>query len=305
MGAGTANSDNIQINDQTSRLGFKGSEDLGDGLKAIFGMEFGVKISTNPNDNEFNVGDTFSARNAFVGMAGDFGTVLVGRHDHPLKISTGSLDFFADSQGDYNNAYAGGLTDLRADGAVAYVSPSFSGFSVIGAMVPGENNQADGIADAYSLAAMYNNAGLFASVAYEEGDKNMDSLNSGNIVTSGSADYEQTRVGLGYTMDALTFNVVWAEMTLENGPVTAVDNETWVISGKYTMGNNAIKAKYFDTDANTSSTSNEDIDGWTLGLEHNFSKRTQAQLLYISSSQDGANAKNDGDIFSMQVNHSF
>ncbi|MGD2117703.1 MAG: porin [Chromatiales bacterium] len=301
MGNGTSNVDNIQINDKSSRLGFKGSEDLGNGLKAVWKMEFGIAISSNSHGNgldsvrsEFSGSGTFSARNAFVGLAGDFGTALIGRHDHPLKISTGSLDLFADTIADNNQSFTENLTDFRADGTVAYVSPSLSGLTFAAALVPGENANADGISDAYSVAAMYNNGGIYASVAYEEGDSDLDAVGA-------TTDYEQTRVGLGYTMDAFTVNVVWADV--DSPATTNGETESVVLSGKYTMGNNAIKAKWFDVDR-TGLTA-DDNDGFAIGLEHNFSKRTQAQVVYVSSDQDGANAGADGDVFSLQLNHNF
>jgi predicted porin len=302
MGSGNTNVDNIQINDRTSRLGFKGSEDLGDGLKAIFAMEFGVAISgkngnglgnnTTTGGDEFATdGAPFGARNAFVGLAGDFGTVLVGRHDHPLKMSTGRLDYFSDTIADNNQGFTEGLVDFRANGTVAYVSPSFSGLTIAAALVPGENNSADGISDAYSIAGMYSNGPIYVSVAYEEGDKALDAL-------SATQDYEQTRVGAEYAMDAFKVGVVYAQTDVAVGS----DTDTWVLSGQYTMGNNAIKAKYFDVDVPGAGA---DRDGWALGLDHNFSKRTQAGLYYVSSDVDGANRSNDGDVFSVQMNHSF
>ena len=70
-----------------SRIGVKGSEDLGDGLKALYHFEFRVL-----NDAGTGLGD----RNQFVGLAGGFGTVLLGRHDTPLKMSQGKFDQFGD-----------------------------------------------------------------------------------------------------------------------------------------------------------------------------------------------------------------
>ena len=58
----------------------------------------------------------------------------MGRHDTPLKISTGKLDLFADTLADMNATV--GFQDLRADNAVAYISPSFSGFTLAAAIVP-------------------------------------------------------------------------------------------------------------------------------------------------------------------------
>jgi predicted porin len=154
-----------------NRFGLKGSEDLGNGLKAIYQVEIGIDFgdANIPGGNN----SSFSVRNSFVGLAGGFGTALVGRHDTPLKISTGKLDLFSDTIADYNGTV--GFSDLRVDNTIAYISPSFSGFSFMGAMVApgggtagsGLNINSDSIAGAYSLAAIYNNGPFYASAAYE------------------------------------------------------------------------------------------------------------------------------------------
>ncbi len=162
----------IQGEGRANRIGVKGSEDLGNGLKAIYQVEFGVELSaTTDNIPSGNTGVTM--RNSFVGLAGAFGTALVGRHDTPLKISTGKLDLFADTMADYNGTV--GFNDLRVNNAIAYISPSFSGFSFAGALVApggatagfGPNINSDSIASAYSLAAIYSNGPFYASAAYE------------------------------------------------------------------------------------------------------------------------------------------
>jgi len=143
---------------RANRVGVKGSEDLGGGLKAIYQIELGIN-PTDTNNNLVNNADTISMRNTFVGLAGGFGTVLMGRHDTPLKISTGKLDFFADTLADMNATV--GFHDLRADNAVAYISPSFSGFTLAAAIVPAgggtalgtTNTQSDNINEGWSIAA--------------------------------------------------------------------------------------------------------------------------------------------------------
>ncbi|MEB0178335.1 porin, partial [Undibacterium sp. CCC3.4] len=57
----------------TSRLGFRGNEDLGGGLKAIWQLEGGVILDTGTSD-----GDLFG-RQANVGLQGDFGRIVAGR----------------------------------------------------------------------------------------------------------------------------------------------------------------------------------------------------------------------------------
>jgi len=169
---------------RASRIGVKGSEDLGGGLKAIYQIELGVNLN-DTNNNVLNNNDTISYRNTFVGLAGGWGTALMGRHDTPMKISTGKLDLFSDTMADYNGTV--GFRDLRADNAVAYISPSFSGFTFAGAIIPaggatgggqGLNLNEDGIAGAYSLAGIYSNGPFYASIAYESlGNQHFNSQN--------------------------------------------------------------------------------------------------------------------------------
>lgn len=302
---GNTNYEAWQINDRLSNLKFSGNEDLGNGLKAIFSIQYFLGISnerassTDLDDDggEFNVGAyAFGQGNAFVGLAGDFGTVLVGRHDHPVKMSTGRLDVFSNTIADNGMTFQNGA-DLRANGAIAYVSPSFSGLKIAAAMVPGEDGAvgetADGLADAWSVAAMYSNGGLYASLGFEEGDTGMDGVTA-------AQDYDQTRVGIGYTMDAFHANVVYTDLDAANG--AANDYDSWKIAGTYTMGNNKFKIQYWDQDYDASTT---DEDGWAIGIDHNFSKRTQAQINYMSIDDNGGTANSDLDVFSVQMNHSF
>jgi len=163
------------VNDRANRIGVKGSEDLGNGLKAIYQVEFGINLSSNDNDiDSGNNGIGF--RNSFVGIASDYGSLLVGRHDTPLKISTGKLDLFSDTMADYNGTV--GFHDVRADNVVAYISPTYAGFSFMGAVIAGGgtnvlggndglNVNDDSLASAYSLALIYNNGPFYASAAYE------------------------------------------------------------------------------------------------------------------------------------------
>jgi predicted porin len=159
---------------RSNRIGIKGSEDLGGGLKAIWQVELGVTLGD--RDGDINNGDRGSAvnmRNSFVGLAGNWGTFLIGRHDTPLKISTGALDLFSDTQADYNATIR--FNDVRADNAIAYISPSWGGFQLAAAIVPGGgatangdyNLDSDSINQAWGLAGIYKNGPWYASAAYE------------------------------------------------------------------------------------------------------------------------------------------
>jgi predicted porin len=195
---------------RSNRIGVKGSEDLGNGLKAIYQVELGINLS-DTNQNVASGSDAITYRNTFVGLAGNWGTALVGRHDTPLKISTGKLDLFSDTMADYNGTV--GFDDLRIDNAIAYISPSFSGFSFMGAIVAGggatagagPNVNEDSLAGAFSLAGIYNNGPFYASVAYEsiDSDMGMNSQTSlqGNAQCIDPVTGLQTVGPVGYTCD--------------------------------------------------------------------------------------------------------
>ncbi|MBK1706520.1 porin [Halochromatium glycolicum] len=196
--------DYIPGSSRASRIGVKGSEDLGNGLKAIYQVELGLNFG----DNDITGGGNgISYRNSFVGLAGNWGTFLVGRHDTPLKISTGKLDQFSDTMADYNGTV--GFNDIRADNVIAYISPSFSGFSFAGAMIAagggtddeGLNVNSDSLAGAWSLAGIYNNGPFYASIAYESLDSDMG-MDSQTSLRGGSDCIDPAtglpRTGLGF-----------------------------------------------------------------------------------------------------------
>src|SRR5450432_4073471 len=77
-----------RVSDEASYLGVRGTEDLGGGLKAFFQLETGFKADQNDT--------TFAARNSGVGLQGAWGSVLLGRWDTPLKVTTGAVDPWTD-----------------------------------------------------------------------------------------------------------------------------------------------------------------------------------------------------------------
>jgi predicted porin len=113
-----------------SRIGFRGTEDLGNGLKALFVLEYGIDIDENDGLGNGAAG----ARQQMVGLTGGFGTAVAGR------LQTAGYDYacgigaVAGSALDpYIKLGVGSLLTCgsagRAESAVAYISPNFGGFS--------------------------------------------------------------------------------------------------------------------------------------------------------------------------------
>jgi predicted porin len=312
----------FEINSWASRLGVKGSEDLGDGLKAIYQVEGQVNFAD--QTNEFGTATALlTGRNTFVGLAGGFGTVLLGRHDTPMKMSTGKLDYFADTAADYNGytlnsrfvtrtitvdgrtadytyKQAASFSDRRADGTLAYVSPNWAGLTLAGAIIPGENQDANSLADAYSVAAMYENGGIYLAGAYEAADGETDLLN----VTAEPGDHSQWRVGGGYDAGGWKVAAVYENEVIEwiDGN-DQTDTDRWDISGAFTLGMGEIKATYFDWEDNVTSVTGS---GFSLGYDYNFSKRTQLYALYHDSTIEQTNWDDaELSVVSVGLNHSF
>jgi predicted porin len=287
----------IHENGGASKLGFKGTEDLGNGLKAIWKMEFDVPVAR--GDGPLGPSGTTNAvnsnRNAYVGLAGDWGTALMGRHDTPYKVAFGKWDLFADTIADFNNGNMVDFDDLRAQDAIAYVSPSMNGLTFIGAIVTGSgseigNNDED-LAQHYSLAVSYSNNGIMGAVGYEKLDE--------TTVGSTTGDDKKWSAALGYKGNGFFVGGRYASQ--DNDRNNAFDDvDRWNLSASYDFGNNTVKATYGQEDLDTA---NVERNSWAIGLDHNFSKRTKAYALYTDYDSDGAG--NDASFFSLGMSHTF
>jgi predicted porin len=270
------------FNARASNIGVKGSEDLGNGLKAIFKIESALNGAV-------------GSRNTYVGLSGDWGTALMGRHDTPYKIATGSLDLFGDTladativigEGESPVARSNNRFDERVPQTVAYISPNMNGLTVAAAWVQHLVDEPTVFGNtletnAVSLAAMYSNGPLFASLAYEV----HENADNGGIV--GADDADAWKLGLGYKANGFSVGLVYEE--IDTDVVGASDAENMLLNASYAMGNNVFKVQYGDHD---DSAVGADFDYWAIGMDHNLSKRTKVYALYTELDNEVAAAGN-------------
>ena len=295
----------IHENGGATKLGFKGTEDLGNGLKAIWKMEFDVPIGRG-NNPVSGGGPVNSTRNAYIGLAGDWGTALMGRHDTPYKMAFGKWDLFADTIADFNNANTVNFDDLRAQDGVAYVSPNMNGLSIAAAFVTGSGSEntnaatigstAEDLVEHYSVAVNYTNNGILAALAYEVFDE-------ATIAPLGATE-DDSKIGaaLGYNGNGF-FAGVRYEYQQDDRNNNFGDTERYMVAASYDFGNNTIKGTYGLEDADMAAATDREQDFWAVGLDHNFSKRTKAYVLYTDFDSDGTGG--DLDAFSLGMSHSF
>ena len=290
------------ITDRVSRIGFKGSEDLGGGLKAVWQIEQQLNIDTaDQAAGGATVVSHSALRNTFVGLSGGFGTVLVGRHDTPYKLG-GSADLFADTAADAQGSAGvigykttGGLGfDVRADNALAYISPTFSGFHFAAAVIPGEagGTAADGLMDAYSLVGVYENGPLKATLAYEDHNDLVDE--------------KAWKANVAYAMGDLKLGATYEKQS-DTGGTAGNDSKAWLVSAAYGMGPITLMAQYGSRDHDGTAVGTS-LDRFTVGAGYALSKRTNVYAAYNmdESNAVGSTSNNvDTDTFTMGLNHSF
>ncbi|WP_370652751.1 porin [Sediminibacterium sp.] len=258
--------------DNVSRFGLKGTEDLGNGLAAIWQIETALNTSTT------GVG---SLRNTFIGLSSkSLGTVILGRHDTPYKMATGSLDVFSDTAGDYNTIIgttsAGTIYDNRAPQMVAYLSPTWTGFSFAAAYAETKNVEA-GAGDnqqGFSTMAKYVNGPIFASLAYETFS---GAAGGGSTAT---AETEAYKAGLGVKLGGFQLGAVY-EIIDSDAAASANERDAYYANAMYSIGAFDLKAAYGMAKDGESAASTE-MDFYAVGADYNLSKRTKLFGVYTS-----------------------
>ena len=294
VGLGTANVKNFTVANNTSKLGFKGSEDLGNGMKVVWQMEMAYDLTDGAG-----IG---GARNSYVGLAGDFGTVLIGRHDTPDKSAfyAAGNDHLGDTQIDLNRSM--GFQEDRVNDAIAYISPALGDLKIAVAIIPGEGPgtagaAGDGLTDGTSVGVMYKAGPIKAGLGI--GDK-------ADVTATGKDSV--MNLGFSYNMDALT--VGFQYQTQEDAATAAaatIDTTIFAVSAAYKMGMNTLIASFGNNEV-SSGAAKADSDVINLGVARSLSKKTTAYVGY--SSRDGGSATKPGSlvdatILTVGMNHKF
>ncbi len=154
---------------QGSRLGFKGVEDLGNGLKAVFQLEAGFKANTgalNGGNSNNNSNGLFN-RKSVVGLSSDTaGTVLLGRQTDLLD-DIGSYTSVKDFGNVVGTAHALDRTEgVRTQNSIRYNSPNFSGFTASAIYGFGGQAGSTTAGQSFGLGGIYANGPLAAFVSY-------------------------------------------------------------------------------------------------------------------------------------------
>jgi predicted porin len=254
-----------------SRLGFMGEEALGNGLKAIFKLEYG----TTPDENAA----TFSNRYSYVGLAGSFGTVTLGRNGTPSDLWTGAtgvngisgiepINLMRGKLGSKDRFTGNTILDgARWDNSISYTSPNFSGLDFMAIYSFGEKvNSKDNTGDGYSCTKkQYSESGTI---------KERDDCRNG----ADTSDAGKLGLGIRYANGPLYLTAVYeAQADDDSQKAVGIDSnggygtKGWAIGGAYDFQVVKVYANYFREKANHNGRAvaitggNDKQTAWSLG----------------------------------------
>ena len=257
----------------SSRIGFKGEDDLTDTTKLVYQLEYGIDVDADTNGK-----GQFYSRNTFIGLAHNtMGTLIAGRHDTPFKLAKGGVDVF----NDYDNVGLGKLMvgENRVNNVIAYKSPTLVGVPVtfMAAAVLSEedkdadvaNTDIDEGANGYSASLAYDQNGVYLAAGYDNNIQISKTDSAWRL--AGSVDMGKMNMVPGLTLGAL-----YQETDVADKPE---DEKSWLVSGKYRIGATpwAVKAQYIDT-SNRSGEKDRDATEVALGAEYTINKATKGHL---------------------------
>ena len=302
-----------------SRIGIKGTEDLGGGLKTSFLAETGFCADTNTGGyctggstgNGAGLGGSgsgFMSRQAWLNLSGDFGTLSAGRQYTPGFALIDQFDpFDAGLAGQSVNLFNFDLA--RASNSVAYVTPSMGGFSGVYAHAFGEvtNNSKSGAGD--TIGANYANGPLALGVTY---------LTVNDAAGNSGDGLKNTNLGASYDFGVAT--LMGEFQTTKSSPQipagTAPTNASnWELGVTVPMGGGVgshLLASYVNHNDKTAA--NQDATQVGIGYFYGLSKMTQIYTAYAHiNNKNGAaftvgNATDVGvgnSSFNLGVEHNF
>lgn len=302
-------SSNTSGNKAGSRIGFKGKEDLGSGLSALFTIENGFKA----DDGSADQGGTLFGRQAFVGLQGGFGTVKLGRQYNPLYSVQVATDPFSNgmagafsrliSTGGAASATSFGIgAGSRADNAITYTTPELSGFKGELQYGFGEVAGDSSRSRQYGLSVTYANGPISAGLAHQNVNNNPAAGVAINTI-------KNTALTGTYNFGVAKAHALYQANKDDGTGATALDTRDWMLGVSVPFGASTVVASYIKHD--NRAVANADAKQFAVGYIYALSKRTSLYTSYGRLSNDNASlvrvtkAGENNSVFSAGVNHTF
>jgi predicted porin len=276
----------------TSRLGFRGTEDLGGGLKANFQLEAPLTV-----DNGNAAGLAFT-RASWVGLSGGFGALRLGLTDSPYKdlFDLGNSHAVYDSAfSPYNVAYAGLANSIgRPANTVRYDTPNLGGFSSAVSYSFNEDSATTPQVGAFNVR--YKGGPVDVGLAHQN-------QNNKNNADPATLDRDYTLLAASFDFGAARLSGSY-QITDQSG---AKDKE-FTIGVSVPLGAFDVSAGYArGKSENAAGANNGKGTAFALGATYALSKRTRVYGGYLNGDVENAEGTTTTDrtLYSFGVRHDF
>jgi len=274
-----------------SRLGFKGSEDLGSGMKALFLLEQGIQLNngmlglSNANTNPYDLGNygVFNSQ-AYVGLSSNLGTLKLGRQFSPLYEAYESIDPFHNGfAANINNFFGTNAENFssyqRMSNAVIYNTPD-NQTGLKGAVAYGFGGVAGNTSAQSQIGASlaYSNGPLTLAYAYHQANNEQDVS-----VPEFSTDLFKTNfIGAAYDFGPIKLHAAFDQ----NEQGNTFKTQDYLVGLSVPFGANQFFAGY--THKNNKLEDNADADQYAVGYSYSLSKRTNlyASYTYVTNQKE-------------------
>jgi predicted porin len=263
----------------TSYWGIGGSEDLGGGLKAVFAFESFFTVD-NGGAGRFP-GDTFFARDAYVGLSGSFGQSTLGRNTTPYFLSTVIFNPFGDSftfapivahvwLPGGNPYFVQG--DTGFSNSIRYTTPNFSGLSADFAYSAGNERDVapTGTNKAFDANVLYFSGNWSGTAAYRT--INLDAVG----LTSKQDSY---LLGGAYDFAMAKLYAQYQSSKFDTGASTTT-SKTYQLGVAVPAGPGAVLFSLAHSKFDVPLATGDKRDTWALGYDYNLSKRTDLYAVF-------------------------
>jgi predicted porin len=298
-GNGSVSSINTDGN-TSSRLGFRGTEDLGGGLKAAFWLEAsvspdsGVGVSTSLDNKSAgaagingSAGLTFGRRST-VSLIGGFGELRLGRDYVPSfnNLTASWHPFGTNGVGNAGQLFyqvnTGGTTartNVRASNSIGYFLPAnLGGFTGHFMYAMGEQASNAGVPPG---AIADDGKHMGARIAYRSGALNMSIATGTTKYATG--DFTQSNFAVNYQFGAAKLMYLWGKNDV--GVTSTTSN---MVGTQYKLGTGEVRFAYTTLKADKVA---NDATQWAVGYVHDLSKRTALYANYSQLSNDGTGTR--------------
>lgn len=300
----------------TSQWGFRGTEDLGGGLAAIFDVSGFIR--TDSGEPGRFPGDAFFSKTTMVGLQGGWGAVRLGRQTTPNFISTIRLNPFGDSTAFgpvLLHTYVGGqpmdaaiasggaasISDSAFSNAISYTTPNLGGFSGMVMYSLGEaNGSSANNRLGYSLT--YGNGPLLVSLSGERIDR--PTLPPPPVVPAANQKQEQgtQQLGASYDLQVVKLFAQHSRTSIDLPAGAARDFRTNQLGASAPVGSGKVLLSVAGTRKRETATADVKRTTWSLGYDYDLSRRTD---LYAVAMRDTVTGLQSGTTFAVGVRHRF